>query len=174
MKPFQKVAVVAAGYLVAVLLACAAVAIRMAMTSGPDAQASSGMYAFGDLLLFIAVFGVSVLVPTGAGLYFLKSNPGFWKVFSALGLALALTGVTAAVLFAIGKDAAAPSVLSTGAGFAVLRILVSPLFTLGFCLCAFFAPKGSPRFNFIAASIMEAVVSALVGFFWFVTLFFNR
>ena len=50
MKPSLKVAVVAGGYIVAFLMASAVVAIRVANTSGPDAQASSGMYTFGDAL----------------------------------------------------------------------------------------------------------------------------
>jgi len=37
MKPFLKVAVVAGGYIAAFLMASAAVAIRVANTSGPDA-----------------------------------------------------------------------------------------------------------------------------------------
>ena len=54
MKPFVKIAVVAGGYLAAFLMASAVVAIHFATTSGPNAQASSGMYAFGDALLFVA------------------------------------------------------------------------------------------------------------------------
>ena len=72
MKAFFKVGVVAIGYSAAILLASAAVAIRVANTSGPDAQASSGMYAFGDALLFVTVFGISALVPTAAALGFLR------------------------------------------------------------------------------------------------------
>lgn len=68
MKPFLKSGVVAVGYIAAFLIASAAVGVRLANTSGPDAQASSGMYAFGDALLFVAVFGVAALVPTGAAL----------------------------------------------------------------------------------------------------------
>jgi len=101
MKQFLKVAVVAGGYIAAFLMASAAVAIRVANTSGPDAQASSGMYAFGDALLFVAVFGVSALVPTGAALFFLRPYRHFWTVLSALGLAVASKGVTAAILFAV-------------------------------------------------------------------------
>jgi hypothetical protein len=63
---------VTAGYVAAFLMASAAVAIRVASTSGPDAQASSGMYAFGDALLFVAVCGVAALVPTGVALFFLR------------------------------------------------------------------------------------------------------
>jgi hypothetical protein len=48
MKGFVKFGVVLADYVAAVLVAGVAVAIRIANTSGPDAQASAGMYAFGD------------------------------------------------------------------------------------------------------------------------------
>ena len=73
MKPFLKIAVVAGGYIAAFLMALAAVAIQMASTSGPAAQASSGMSAFGDAILFVAVFGLCSLVPTVAALFFLRS-----------------------------------------------------------------------------------------------------
>jgi hypothetical protein len=105
MKPFLEIAVVAGGYVVAFLMASAAAAVRVANTRGPDAQASSGMYAFGDALLFVAVFGVSALVPTGAVLFFLRPYRHFWIVLSALGLAVAFTGVTAVILFAVGRHA---------------------------------------------------------------------
>ncbi len=68
MKPFPKVGLVAAGCIVSFLLASAAVAIRVANTSGPDAQAASGMYAGGDAMLFVAVFGFAGLVPTAGAL----------------------------------------------------------------------------------------------------------
>ena len=97
MKPIFKVALVAGGYVAAFLMASAVVAIRVANTSGPDAQAASGMYAFGDAFLFVAVFGVAALVPTGAALFFLRPYRRFWIVLSALGLAVAVTGIAAAV-----------------------------------------------------------------------------
>jgi len=56
MKPIHKVAVVADGYLLAFLLALAAVALHTAITGESDARASDGMSAFGDLVLFGAVF----------------------------------------------------------------------------------------------------------------------
>ena len=105
MKPFLKVAVVAGGYIAAFLVASASVAIRVANTSGPAAQASSGMYAFGDALLFVAVFGVSALVPTGAALFFLRPYRHFWTGLSALGVAVAATEITAVILFALGRHA---------------------------------------------------------------------
>ena len=58
--------------------ASAAVAVRIANTSGPDAQASAGMYAFGDGLLFIAVFSAVAIFPTGLALCFLRPCRWFW------------------------------------------------------------------------------------------------
>jgi hypothetical protein len=173
MKASLKIGVVAGGYIAAFLVASAAVGIRLASTSGPDAQASSGMYAFGDALLFGAVFGVSALVPTGAALFFLRPYHHFWTVLSALGLAVAVTGVTAAILFAIGRHATL-SPLATWAGLSVLRILVAPLLALTFLVCTILSPHRSARFACLAATVMEAAVSAYGGFVWFVPLFFDR
>lgn len=76
MKPILKVAIVAGGYLLAFIMAFAAVALHAALAGEAGAQASGGMSAFGDLVLFVAVFGAVALVPTGAGLYFLLSKKG--------------------------------------------------------------------------------------------------
>ena len=172
MKPFLKVAVVAGGYVAAFLTASAVIAVRIASTSGPDAQASSGMYAFGDALLFAAVFGVCALVPTGAALLFLRPYRRFWIVLSALSLAVAFTGITTAILFAVGRHATG-SPLATWAGFSVLRILVAPLLALTFLVCMIFSPYRSPRVTFLAATVMEGAVSAYGGAVWFVPLFFH-
>ena len=40
-------------------------------TQHASAQASSGMYAAGDVFLFIGVFGALALIPTGLAGYFL-------------------------------------------------------------------------------------------------------
>jgi hypothetical protein len=74
MKPVLKVAIVVGGYLLAFLMACAAVALHSAFTAESGSQASGGMSAFGDLVLFVAVFGVVALVPTGAAFSFLLSK----------------------------------------------------------------------------------------------------
>lgn len=94
-----KFGLVAAGYAVSLAIALAVVAIRVAETSGPVAQASSGMYAFGDLLTFVAVFGVGSLVPTALGLFFLRHTRYFWPVIAVLAFGLVLSA--AAVFFFI-------------------------------------------------------------------------
>jgi len=74
MKPALKVALIVGGYLLALLAATAAVALHAALASESGTQASDGMSAFGDLVLFVVVFGAVALVPTGAGLFFLFSK----------------------------------------------------------------------------------------------------
>jgi len=71
MKPVAKISWLGAGYVVAIILASTAVAIHVALMSGPDAR-PRGMYAFGDSVLFVAAFGVAALLPTGAALFFLR------------------------------------------------------------------------------------------------------
>jgi hypothetical protein len=164
---------VAGGYLAAVLVASAAAAIRHASTSGPDAQASSGMYAFGDALLFVAVFGVVALAPTSAALLFLRPYRRFWIVFSIVGLDVAITGLAAVVLFAVGRHAAPPSPLATWAGLAVLRILLAPLLALLALVCTILSPYGFPRLALLAVTVVEVAVSAYAVFVWFVPSVFS-
>ena len=90
-----KAACVLSGYVIAFLAASVATAIRVAHTSGPDAQASSGMYAFGDGLLFLAVFGTVGVIPTGAFLFFLRPVRVFWSWTSVAGMIFAATAPAA-------------------------------------------------------------------------------
>ncbi len=173
MRPIAKVGLVTGGYIVAFLLASAAVAARIATTSGPVAQASSGMYAFGDAVLFVAIFGACALVPTGAALIFLRPYPRFWTVLATLGLVVALTGVAAAVLFAAGHDAA-PSRLATSAQFSVLRILVAPVLAFTFLVCTVLSPYRPQRLALFAATLMEAAISAYGMWTWFVPMLLHR
>ena len=71
MSRLAKLGLVISGYMVACLIASGVVYVWELFTQGPIAQASSGMYAFGDLLLFIGVFGVLALIPTGVAIYYL-------------------------------------------------------------------------------------------------------
>jgi hypothetical protein len=77
MKPFAKAGLVAAGYIAAFAIASAVVAIYIAATDASDWQASSGMFAFGGSLLFVAVFGLAAVPATGAALFFLRSYRAF-------------------------------------------------------------------------------------------------
>ena len=71
MSRLAKLGLVLGGYVVACLAAYGAVYINDLFMDPAVLQASSGMSAFGDLILFGSVFGVLALVPTGLALYFL-------------------------------------------------------------------------------------------------------
>jgi hypothetical protein len=131
------------------------------------------MYAFGDALLFVGVFGVCALVPTGAGLVFLRPYERGWRLLSVAALALAVTGVAAAILYAVGRHATA-SPLATCAAFSVLRILAAPLLALTFLLCTLLAPYPFARYALGGAALMEAAVSTYAGLVWFLPLFLER
>ena len=169
----SKIALVGLGYISAVVIAVAAVAIRLATTSDPAAQASSGMYAFGDALLFIGVFGLSSLVPTGAMLLFLRPYRRFWIALSAVVLGVAVTAIAATILFAVDRQSA-PAPMSGWAILSVLRMLFAPLFALAFFVCAALSPYRAPRFVLLGASALEAAASAYAGFVWFVPLILDR
>jgi hypothetical protein len=64
MKPPIKVAIVAGCYLLAFVLAFAAVALHTALVNESGLPSSDGMSAFGDLVLFVAVFGTGSLLTT--------------------------------------------------------------------------------------------------------------
>ena len=74
MKPVLKIAIVAGGYLMALLMAFAAVALHSAIAGESGDWPSDGMSAFGDLVLFAGVFCAVAVVPTGAGCFFLLSG----------------------------------------------------------------------------------------------------
>lgn len=71
MSGLSKVGIVMGGYVLACLIASGVVYVYDMFTQNAASQASSGMYAFGDLILFVGVFGVLALIPTGLALYFL-------------------------------------------------------------------------------------------------------
>lgn len=70
MSRLTKLGLVLGGYVIACLAPGAIVYVYQLLTQNA-AQASAGMYAFGDLLLFIGVCGILGLFPTGLALYFL-------------------------------------------------------------------------------------------------------
>jgi hypothetical protein len=158
MTPLVKAALVAAGYVGAVLFATAVVAVHVAATNGPDRQGASGMYGFGDSLFFLAAFGAAAVLPTGAGLFFLRPYPAFWRAFRGTALAIAATGVVALIDYLVAQSLDPKSAFYSWSALAVLRIIVAPLFALLFLLSGLFAPNRSLRVALLVATVVEAVV----------------
>jgi hypothetical protein len=167
MRPLARVGLVLGGYVVAFVVASALVAVYVAATSGPDRQASSGMYGFGDDLLFLAVFGIAAVPASGAALFFLKPYRSFWLALSVAALGIVATGLAAVIGYVAARTADAPPLLQTWSALAVLRILVAPLFALSFLLGGLLAPNRSSRFALLLATVVEAAVFAYVAIIWF-------
>jgi hypothetical protein len=169
MNAFVKIGAVLAGYAVAVLAAGAALEIRLLNTQGPDAQASAGMYAFGDAMLFLVVFGFAALFPTGLAVYFLRPYRLFWTALSVTALAIAGTGALAAAVYILAACLALPreSPLLMWAALAVLRMLAAPLLAAAFVLAGVIAPNRSSRWSLIVAAGIEGAAATYAAVHWF-------
>jgi len=151
---------VVAGYVVASAAAVAIVAIYVIATGGPDRRNYGAMYAFGDSLLFLGVFGVAAVPPTGAALYFLRPYRPFWLVVSVAALITTLTGIAALIEFVSARTTDPHAGVAAWLTLAVLRILVAPLFALAFLLTGCFAPNRPSRIIFLISTAIEATIFA--------------
>jgi hypothetical protein len=166
LRPAAKVGVVAAGYGVAFAIAALVLSVYVAATSGPDRQTSSGMFAFGDSLVFLAVLGVASVPATGAALFFLRSRPAFWRVLSIGSLIVACTAVAAVVLAVASASPGASPRLQWWSVIVPLRILAAPLLALFFLLSGLFAPSRGARIGLLSASVVEFISFVCVAFSW--------
>ena len=158
MKALAKVGLVGAGYVGAFALASAVVAVYIAATQGPDRRDYAAMFDFGDSLLFLGVFGLAAVLPTGAALFFLRPYRWFWRVLSIVAMVMAATAVAAFVVTLAWRGAGGRSVASAWAALASLRILLAPLPALAFFVSAVFAPSRNPRLALLAATAIEGLV----------------
>lgn len=166
-RPLLKAGSVLGGYSAALIAACVAVYVRQLHTQGPDAQASAGMYAFGDGMLFLAVFGGVALLPTGLGLYFLRPVRAFWTLLAIPALVLALTGPVCAGALELARHwQGAPVCVQVFASLGVLRMLVAPLLAPAFLLCTCLAPTRIARWALLAATGLEGLTAAYAAFQW--------
>ena len=161
-----KTGIVVVGYITAILLAFIVVSIYINQTSGIDRDAAAGMTAFGDSLLFIAVFGIVSIIPTGLALVFLRQSRKFWVVLSAVALVVASTS-----LAEVAVTVLAPLSVNPWAMLAFPRIFLSPFLAAAFGLAVWAAPGVRFRWCLFGAASMEGV-SSIYGFVhWFVPLF---
>src|SRR6185369_14182295 len=142
----------------ALVVASVAVGIYIAATSGPDRQDYAGMFAFGDFILFLAVFGLAAVPASGAALFFLRPNRSFWRVASVVALAIATTGIAALASYLLSQSTDARSFLGVWTALSPLRILLAPLCAVAFFLAGLFAPTRSSEVAFLVAATVEAAV----------------
>lgn len=161
MNRISKAGAVFVGYAGALLVTWAAfyIYVLMRKDTGP---ASGGMQAFGDLLLFVGLFGVLALIPTALALYFLRPFQKFWSAISIASLAVAATGPVAAVL--MGRLYQSHSASLVVGFFGLLKVLGAPLLGIAFVICAVIAPTGRSRWRLVAAAAIEFAVGAYAFF----------
>ena len=147
----MKLSGILTGYVIAFVLGIVVVALGTVFMGGPEARESAGMNAFGDLLLFLAVFAVTSIPSTIAALFALKTYPGFWLGLAVLAMLIAPTSVVAFIAWNADPHSHAAEV-----GF--LRILASPFFVLGFALAGAIAPNTGPRIALYIAGAIEALM----------------
>lgn len=174
---FVKIAIVIAGYTLALAGAFTAVYLRELATQGTDAQASQGMYAFGEDILFLVIFGMLALVPTALGFYFLRPIEKFWSGFAVLCLVFAITRPMIAFANTLMRVTGGYSVnnLSSNPWAAllslagVLGIFAAPVFAVGFLILAMIAPSGRSRLLMLIAAGCEGFATLYVfsNFFLF-------
>jgi hypothetical protein len=166
MRSSSKVFLVVGGYLVAVVIAAVVVGISVSATNGPDRQASSGMSAFGDSILFLGVFASASIPATGAALFFLRPHHTVWRTLSIGALALAATGVAALASYLVHSNVPSRSNIAAWSKLSPLRILIAPLLAIAFILSALFAPTRAARIALLCASGIEIVVFIWVALIW--------
>jgi hypothetical protein len=166
LRPGAKAGLVAGGYAAALAAAWLIVSIYQAATRGADRQNYGMMFACGDSILFLAVFGVAAVPATAAALFFLKPRAAFWRVLAVASLAVAATAVAGLVgRFAPGGFDSS-SFLRTWSAFGMLRIFVAPLFAIFFLLAGLIAPIRGARISLLVAATVEAAVFACVAVTW--------
>jgi hypothetical protein len=155
-----KLGLVVVGYAAAWVVASTAVYVHELHASGAEAQASAGMYAFGDLALFAEVFGVLALAPTALAFYFLRPVERFWTVLSVVSLVVAATGP---VMMAVNTLVIMLELGELGWDIAQLlalaRLSASPFLAVAFLTAAVSAPARSPRWTLLASALVEAMVA---------------
>lgn len=166
MKPIAKVGLVIGGYAGAALVALAAFAVYTAVTEGPDRQASAGMYAFADGVLFLGAFGVAAVPPTATALFFLRPHRAFWRALAVLAIAVAATALAATASYLEGRAGSIDSTLSDWSVYAVLRILAAPFLGVAFLLSGLFAPRWSFRVPLLFAAGVEGAVFLYIAVLW--------
>jgi hypothetical protein len=167
MKSPSKVMLVVGGYLLAFVIASIVVSIYVAATNGSDRQTYSGMFAFGDSLLFLGVLAVAAIPATGIALVFLRPYRTFWSMVSGAALVIAASGAAALATYLLPSTVRMNSFLGVWAELAPLRILLAPPLALAFFLCCLFAPTRAPRIRLLCASVIETVAFLGVALIWF-------
>lgn len=164
-KNLLKVFGILGGYGLAFLAGSLAVYINQLRT---PADASQGMAAFGDSILFLWVFGFFSLFPTGVVLYLLRPFVKFWTVLSEICFLLALTAPFLAFAMFWGSRGHHGMFWMTMAQIGVLRAFAAPVLALSFLVCAIVTWRMRSRWYFLSAAGLECILIVFILAYWFI------
>jgi len=164
-----KLALLGAGYVLAFLVASGVVAVHVALTLGPDRDLYGGMHAFGDLLLFLVVFGAAAIAPTAASVFLLRHSALFWAIATTFALALAATYLAsvAAWFLALHFPGSIPEHTIWEA--ITIPVFVTSPFLFACFLGATLAAAGAYRFLLALAAAMQGVCASY-ALVWLISL----
>jgi len=161
MSKLAKIGIILGGYSAAFTLASFLVYLRQMAVSPADLAGSPGMYAFGDMTLFLAVFTLVAMLPTGFLLYFLRPFEKLWLVLSGFALAIAITAPVGVILSAMTMNLMGPrgprTPLVTVGEIGFVRTMAAPLPFMVFLTFAIFAPSRRSRWSMLAATGLEGL-----------------
>jgi hypothetical protein len=155
LRPWTKAGIVAGAFVGAGVVAFLAVLVWQWLTDGPAAQASSGMYAFGDVVLGFGVFGLLSLIPFLLGLYWLRPVASFWFILAFVAVLFVLTGPAGVVV--------ASWEVTRGHYWGILglgRVWLMPFTALLLLTCGLFSPAARPRWTLVGVALAETAVFA--------------
>lgn len=165
----RQAGLVLAGYVAAVLFAAMVTTIYVQATDTPERVSASGMYAFGDSLLFLGVFAIASVPPTAGAFYFLRSSGTFWKVLTAVLVVTAGTALLAVSFIAMDRFVADTSPVRTWAALSVLRILIAPAIALVDLAAAVVCPERARRRLLFGTAAVETMVFGSTFVVWFLS-----
>jgi hypothetical protein len=162
MKVLIKLSTVLAAYVVALVIAAEVVHLRELRPQWQAAaQDSPGMAGFADFILFVEVFGVAAAAPAALAGCFLRPFPRICTVLASGCLALAVTGLLAAVAVVSTRSLHAETGLLRAFAIAgELRTILSPILAPSFLVSVPLAPTRRSRWILLAAAAMEGAAFA--------------
>ncbi len=119
---------IASGYAVVVALSAALLLGRylQEITHRADVSAASGMYAFGDAILYIFIAGL-FMIPTVFLVWFMAKFEAFYTTYSRVLLGLSLSAPLCLSLLYFGENHVGESL----AGYCLFRLLWAPFILFG-------------------------------------------
>jgi hypothetical protein len=160
MNRWIKLGIVLAGYPLALLVSIVAVAIYDRQFTAADNQQMGGMIAGGEMMYGAGVFLLLAAIPTGLGLWFVRTSRSFWTAISNLSIGFAAIGLASAAVSLTIRTAPDAGWLALLAFLGIVQMMSSPIWLSGFALFAFLAPAHDLRQRMLVAAAIEVLVAA--------------